>query len=78
MHLSIFTRAGLVSSQRRSRSIVYRADLARFQEVPLFLIKDCCDGRPEICAPSSRASRLVAPLKNRKTSQERRPMSARV
>ena len=47
----IFTRAGLVSSQRRSRSIVYRADLARFQEVPLFLIKDCCDGRPEICAP---------------------------
>jgi ArsR family transcriptional regulator len=50
-HLAILTRAGLVSSQRHSRSIVYRADLARFQEVALFLIKDCCDGRPEICAP---------------------------
>ncbi|KIZ38899.1 MULTISPECIES: helix-turn-helix transcriptional regulator [Rhodopseudomonas] len=50
-HLSILTRAGLVSSRRASRSIVYRADLARFQEVALFLIKDCCGGRPEVCAP---------------------------
>lgn len=50
-HLSILTRARLVSSQRHSRSIVYRADLARFQDVALFLIKDCCGGRPEVCAP---------------------------
>jgi ArsR family transcriptional regulator, arsenate/arsenite/antimonite-responsive transcriptional repressor len=50
-HLSILSRAGLVSAQRFSRSIVYRADLARFQAVVLFMLKDCCDGRPEICAP---------------------------
>ncbi|NVN87509.1 MAG: winged helix-turn-helix transcriptional regulator [Rhodopseudomonas sp.] len=50
-HLAILTRAGLVSSRRASRSIVYRADLARFQNVALFLIKDCCGGRPEVCAP---------------------------
>lgn len=50
-HLSILTRAGLVSSQRHSRSIVYRANLDRFQSVALFLIKDCCGGRPEVCAP---------------------------
>ena len=50
-HLSILSRAGLVSAQRFGRSIVYRAELARFQEVVLFMLRDCCDGRPEICAP---------------------------
>jgi DNA-binding transcriptional ArsR family regulator len=50
-HLSILTRAQLVSSRRHSRSIVYRADLKRFQDVALYLIKDCCGGRPEVCAP---------------------------
>ena len=51
-HLAILARAGLVSAQRFSRSIVYRADLARFQDVVLFMLRDCCDGRPEICAPA--------------------------
>src|SRR6267378_6920345 len=50
-HLSILSRAGLVSAQRFSRSIVYRADLACFQAVVVFMLRDCCDGRPEICAP---------------------------
>ena len=50
-HLSILSRAGLVSAQRFGRSIVYRADLACLQAVVLFMLRDCCDGRPEICAP---------------------------
>ena len=50
-HLSILARAGLVSAQRFSRPIVYRAELTRFQAVVLFMLKDCCDSRPEICAP---------------------------
>jgi ArsR family transcriptional regulator, arsenate/arsenite/antimonite-responsive transcriptional repressor len=50
-HLAVLSRAGLVSAQRFSRSIVYRADLGRFQAVVLFMLRDCCDGRPEICAP---------------------------
>jgi len=50
-HLAVLSRAGLVTTQRFSRSIVYRADLARFREVMLFMLRDCCDGRPEICAP---------------------------
>ncbi|WP_298255014.1 metalloregulator ArsR/SmtB family transcription factor [Bradyrhizobium sp.] len=49
-HLSILSRAGLVSSERHSRSIVYRADLAKFQKVALYLLQDCCGGRPEVCA----------------------------
>jgi ArsR family transcriptional regulator len=50
-HLAILSRAGLVSAQRFSRSIVYRADLTRFQAVVLFMLRDCCGGRPEVCAP---------------------------
>ena len=50
-HLGILSRAGLVTAQRFSRSIVYRADLKAFQSVVLFMLRDCCDGRPEICGP---------------------------
>ena len=50
-HLSILSRAGLVSAQRFSRSIVYRANLTHLQDVVLFVLRECCDGRPEICAP---------------------------
>ncbi|MGH6812473.1 MAG: ArsR/SmtB family transcription factor [Methylocella sp.] len=50
-HLAILARAGLVIGERHSRSIIYRADLSRFREVALFLLKDCCGGRPDICAP---------------------------
>ncbi len=50
-HLAILARAGLVRGERHSRSIIYRADLERFREVTLFLLKDCCGGRPDVCAP---------------------------
>jgi DNA-binding transcriptional ArsR family regulator len=50
-HLSILARAGLVSAKRFSRSIIYRADLTRLHAVMLFMLRDCCDGSPEICAP---------------------------
>jgi len=50
-HLGILSRAGLVSSERRSRSIIYRADLTRFREVVAFLLQDCCGGHPEVCVP---------------------------
>jgi ArsR family transcriptional regulator, arsenate/arsenite/antimonite-responsive transcriptional repressor len=50
-HLNILARAGLVSAERRSRSIIYRANIVAAQSLTLFLIEDCCGGRPEICAP---------------------------
>ena len=50
-HLGVLTRAGLIKSERRSRSIIYRADLGRLQALVLFLLKDCCQGRAELCQP---------------------------
>jgi DNA-binding transcriptional ArsR family regulator len=65
-HLSILARAGLVSAQRFSRSIIYRANLGRFQDVVLFLLRDCCDGRPEICAPVMESLTPCSPKPKRK------------
>jgi DNA-binding transcriptional ArsR family regulator len=50
-HLAILARAGLVNGERQSRSIIYRADLDCFREMTMFLVKDCCGGRPELCTP---------------------------
>ena len=48
-HLGILARAGLVRSERHSRSIIYRADLDTLRSTMLFLVKDCCGGRAELC-----------------------------
>ena len=50
-HLAVLSRAGLISAERFSRSIVYRAELSRLRAVMVFMLRDCCGGRPEICAP---------------------------
>lgn len=50
-HLGVLARAGLVRSERLSRSIVYRADLDALRALMLFLVKDCCGGRAELCQP---------------------------
>jgi hypothetical protein len=38
-------------SERKSRSIIYRADLAAFQNLTSFMVEDCCGGHAEQCAP---------------------------
>ena len=50
-HLGVLSRAGLITSERRSRSIIYRADLDRVRDLVLFLLKDCCEGRAGLCQP---------------------------
>lgn len=50
-HLATLARAGLVTSQRHSRSIVYRADLDTLKALTLFLVKDCCGARADLCEP---------------------------
>jgi len=51
VHLAVLARAGLIRSERRSRSIIYRADLEQVRQVVSFLLKDCCSGRAELCEP---------------------------
>jgi ArsR family transcriptional regulator len=48
-HLNVMAHARLVRGDRRGRTITYRADVARLQELMLFLARDCCGGRPDLC-----------------------------
>jgi DNA-binding transcriptional ArsR family regulator len=50
-HLAILARAGLISSERQSRTILYRAEIDKVREIASFLVNDCCGGRPELCEP---------------------------
>lgn len=50
-HLAVLTRAGLIGAERQSRSIIYRARLEAVTQLAAFLLKDCCGGLPDICAP---------------------------
>lgn len=51
VHLAILSRAELVRFNRCSRSIIYRPDLEYLREMILFLLKDCCGGNTNLCAP---------------------------
>jgi DNA-binding transcriptional ArsR family regulator len=50
-HLSVLSQADLVSSKRQGTTIIYRANLEHLGAILSFLLKDCCGGRAEICAP---------------------------
>lgn len=43
-HLKELAHAGLVSSRRDGRSIVYKADLGAMRGLTEFLLEDCCQG----------------------------------
>jgi ArsR family transcriptional regulator, arsenate/arsenite/antimonite-responsive transcriptional repressor / arsenate reductase (thioredoxin) len=49
-HLSILTRAGLIAVERQGRAMNYSIDLEGFRGLVGFLARDCCQGRPELCA----------------------------
>lgn len=51
-HLKELERAGLVTTRRDSRSIIYRAAFETLAGLIRFLMEDCCNGRPEICQPA--------------------------
>jgi len=50
-HLTILAHAGLIESQREGRIIRYTANLDGMKDVLTFLMRDCCQGNPEVCAP---------------------------
>lgn len=50
-HLAVLAKAGLVRSEKRGRQQIQRADIDTLRALMLFLAKDCCGGRAELCAP---------------------------
>lgn len=58
--LSILANAGLVTSRREGRSIIYAADYDGGVALLVYLMEDCCQGRPEVCAPLAQAASRAA------------------
>jgi len=54
-HLSQLEHAGLATSRREGRSIVYSAAYPALSGLIEFLMRDCCHGHPEVCNPAMAA-----------------------
>ncbi len=54
-HLSLLNNAGLTQSRRDGRSIIYSTQYEGMSALMLYLVEDCCGGRPELCAPAATA-----------------------
>jgi len=50
-HLAILSNAGLLTSHREGRSIIYHIDFNGTRALLSFLMEDCCQGQPELCSP---------------------------
>ncbi len=53
-HLNQLRFAGLVTSRRASRSIIYAANFTAMTDLIAYLMEKCCGGRPELCLPTAR------------------------
>jgi ArsR family transcriptional regulator, arsenate/arsenite/antimonite-responsive transcriptional repressor len=60
-HLNQLRFAGLVTSRRASRSIIYSANFKAMNDLLTYLTENCCGGRPELCAPDRLAAAACAP-----------------
>ena len=76
-HLAILTRAGLLHVERDGRQMNYQADLDGFRAVVVYLAKDCCNGRSDLCAslvadiPVEKGGRSASPRSNRPKPAEK-------
>lgn len=50
-HLAILQRNGLVEVARDGRRLIYAADIGSVTKLIEAMVKDCCDGHPEVCGP---------------------------
>jgi DNA-binding transcriptional ArsR family regulator len=50
-HLTRLRYAGLISSSREGRNIIYSAGYERMRNLIDFLTKNCCEGSPDGCPP---------------------------
>ena len=50
-HLHKLSRAGIVTSERDGRHIIYRADFDAVGTLILYLMDDCCGGSEQVCRP---------------------------
>ena len=55
-HLDRLREAGLVTVRRDGRSMIYAARFDAMDALISYLTDQCCQGRPELCTPKTRAA----------------------
>ncbi|MGH7913545.1 MAG: ArsR/SmtB family transcription factor [Candidatus Binataceae bacterium] len=55
-HLNQLRFAGLVTSRRASRSIIYSANFKAMNGILAYLTENCCGGKSDLCAPNTKAT----------------------
>ncbi len=58
--LNVLANAGMVASRRDGRSIIYAADYDGMRDLLVYLMEDCCQGRPEVCGPLADMAKQAA------------------
>ena len=71
-HLNQLRYAGLVSSRRESRSIIYTANYKTMNSLLTFLTENCCADRSEICAAGACDTAKTVEPTDRKATERRR------
>ncbi len=61
--LGVLATAGLVSNRRDGRSVIYSVDFDAMGSLLVFLMEDCCEGRPEVCQPVADAAKCLSGCK---------------
>jgi len=56
-HLKEMARAGLVTSRREGRSIIYKADLGAMKALTDYLLEDCCGGACGTAGPPKQSEK---------------------
>lgn len=68
-HLAQLRHAGLITQQRRSRSLIYACDMSRMDSLVGYLTANCCGGGacPPACNPSLSAAAVPIKRPSRRT-----------
>lgn len=69
-HLKELSHAGLVVSHKEGRSVIYAINVQGMNCLMGFLTKDCCQGRPELCTPTSCDTATKKQTTKKKPSQK--------
>jgi DNA-binding transcriptional ArsR family regulator len=77
-HLNQLRFAGMVTSRRESRSIIYSANFKAMNDLLGYLTENCCGGRTELCSPAvgQNCGPQCAPEKTTIKSKRNRRVSA--
>jgi ArsR family transcriptional regulator, arsenate/arsenite/antimonite-responsive transcriptional repressor len=75
-HLNHLKYAGLVTSRRDSRSIIYSADYKAMNDLLGYLTENCCRGAAELCASAGCKAAQATNAKQRLHSVEKGKVNA--